>query len=61
MVFPPLGRQYQMRHLVVPPGQTVRRDILWSNGDELVGRTMMLRAQQRDGPRVLNYRFTAHR
>jgi hypothetical protein len=55
MLFPPPGRQYQ-RHLVtISPNETVRRDYFWSRGNELIGKTMLLRADEQDGQRILNY------
>jgi hypothetical protein len=55
MLFPPPGRQYQRRFVTIQPGETVRRDIHWRDGDELVGKRMLLRAVEQDGRRVLNY------
>lgn len=55
MLFPEKDRQYQRRFITVEPGETIRRPIFWRNGKELVGRTMLLRAEEQDGRRVVNY------
>ena len=55
MLFPPPGRQYQRRFITVEPGETVRREIYWDKGKELVGKRMLLRAVEQDGRRILNY------
>ncbi len=55
MLFPPPGRQYQRRLLTVEPGETIKREFYWPDGDQLVGKTMLLRAAEQDGQRVLNY------
>lgn len=55
MLFPPPGRQYQRRLLTVQPGETLKREFYWPDGDELLGKTMLFRAAEQDGQRVLNY------
>lgn len=55
LLFPPPGRRYQLRFITIPPGETVRRDFIWSGASELDGKTMLLRAVEQDGPGVLNY------
>ena len=55
MLFPPPGRRYQVRFMTIPPGQTVRRDFLWPYASDLRGETMLMRAVEQDGNRVLNY------
>ena len=55
MLFPPPGRQYQRRLLTVQPGQTITRQFYWPDGEQLVGKMMLLRAAEQDGQRVLNY------
>lgn len=56
MLFPPPGnRQFQRRLLTVDPGETIKREIYWPDGKELLGKTMLLRAAQQNGQRVLNY------
>jgi hypothetical protein len=42
------------------PGREVHRYV-FPDGAELVGRTLDLRAAELDGPRILNYRFTAEK
>lgn len=55
MLFPPPGRQYQRRLLTVQPGETITRKFYWTEGEQLVGQQMLLRAAEQDGQRVLNY------
>ncbi len=55
MLFPPPGRQYQRRYIRVAPMETTARDFFFSNGSELVGGRVLLRAVEQDGRRVLNY------
>lgn len=55
LLFPPANRQYQRRFVKIAPGETIRRDIYWADGRELIGQPMLLRAVEHDGPRVLNY------
>lgn len=55
LLFPPPGRTYQLRFITIPPGKTVRRDFIWSGAAQLDGQTMLLRAVEQDGNRVLNY------
>lgn len=54
MMFPPGGRQYQRRQIVIPPGESVKRLFPWEDGASLVGQTMLLRAIEQNGSRVLN-------
>ena len=61
MLFPPPGRQYQRQFISIRPGETVRRDIFWKDGESLVGKRMLLRAAEQDGPRVLNYPIQVRR
>ncbi|WP_146599501.1 hypothetical protein [Novipirellula aureliae] len=61
MVFPQSGRQYQRRFISVEPGETVRRDFYWSDGAELIGTTLLLRAGEQDGHRILNYEIPVRR
>ncbi|TWT54031.1 hypothetical protein Pla22_16660 [Rubripirellula amarantea] len=49
------GRQYQSSFITIKSGETVRREIFWKNGRELIGGQMTLRASEHDGGRVLNY------
>ncbi|WP_153558629.1 hypothetical protein [Roseimaritima sediminicola] len=59
-LFPP-GRQYQRRTVTVDAGQRVRREFALAGGQELVGKTLLLRAAEQDGRRVLNYTVQASR
>ena len=54
MMFPPGGRQYQRRQIVIPPGESVKRLFPWEDGASLVGQKMLLRAVEQNGARVLN-------
>lgn len=55
LLFPPPGRQYQMRYITIPPGETATREFYWPQGAELIGKRMLLRAVEQDGNRILNY------
>ena len=57
LLFASADRQYQRRLIAVGPGETVRRTIDWPRGRELRGKTMLLRAVQQEGRRVINHRF----
>jgi hypothetical protein len=61
LMFATPDRQYQRQFVTVRPGETVRRAIYWVDGNELLGKRMLLRADEQDGPRTLNYPFTATR
>ncbi|MEE2935325.1 MAG: hypothetical protein VYA84_04930, partial [Planctomycetota bacterium] len=61
MMFATPDRQYQRQFITVQRGETVNRSVIWRNGDELVGKSMLLRADEQDGPRILNYPFIATR
>ncbi len=61
MLFPSADLQYQRCFVTILPGQTVRREIYWRNGAELVGKRMLLRADEEDGPRVFNHSFEVNR
>jgi len=54
LLFPPEGRQYQRRQISVAAGSTVRRDFIWDDAPSLVGKTMLLRAVEQGGGRILN-------
>ena len=54
MLFPPGGRQYQRRQILIPPGTTVKRSFPWEDGQSLIGQKMLLRAVEQNGSRVLN-------
>jgi hypothetical protein len=54
LLFPPEGRQYQRRQIGVAAGATVRRDFNWEDAQSLVGKTMLLRAVEQGGGRILN-------
>ncbi|TWU22414.1 hypothetical protein Pla52o_34700 [Novipirellula galeiformis] len=55
MLFPQSGRQYQRRFITIEPGTTERREFYWNNAQPLMGTTMLLRAGEQDGKRILNY------
>ncbi|MEM9365292.1 MAG: hypothetical protein AAGD07_04790 [Planctomycetota bacterium] len=57
LLFASADRQYQRRLIAVGPGETLRRTIDWPRGRELRGKTMLLRAVQQEGRRVINHRF----
>ncbi len=57
LMFPPPGRQFQERVIVVEPGTTVRRNFFWSDASDFLGQQMTLRAVEQNGPRVINYGF----
>ena len=61
MMFATPDRQYQRQFIIVRPGETVRRAMHWIDGDQLIGKRMLLRADEQDGPRMLNFPFTATR
>jgi hypothetical protein len=54
LLFPPGGGQYQRRQISVPAGALVRRDFLWDDADSLIGKSMLLRAAEQGGGRILN-------
>lgn len=54
LLFPPEGRQYQRHQVSVAAGSTVRRDFNWEDAQSLVGKTMLLRAVEQGGGRILN-------
>ncbi|MDG2220736.1 MAG: hypothetical protein P8L85_05115 [Rubripirellula sp.] len=61
MMFATPDRQYQRLFITVLPGETANRSVIWRNGETLLGKRMLLRADEQDGPRILNYPFTATR
>lgn len=61
MLFPQGGRQYQRRFITVKPGETVRREFYWDDAESLLGSTMLLRAGEQDGKRILNYEIPVRR
>ena len=56
----PQRRRQRTQVIGLKPG---RDDKLYrlADGEELIGQTLWLRAQEIGGPRVLNYRFPAER
>lgn len=54
LLFPPEGRQYQRHQISVAAGATVRRDFNWEDAQSLIGKTMLLRAVEQGGGRILN-------
>ena len=61
MLFPPPGRQYLRRLVTIAAGESQRRDYFLENGAELIGKTLLLRAAEEDGDRVLNYEIIVRR
>jgi hypothetical protein len=61
MLFPDATRQYQRRFITIEPRQTVRNEIYWADGADLVGGKMLLRAVEQDGRRVVNYEIDVTR
>ncbi len=59
-IFPP-GRQYQRQTLSVAAGERTRREFVLPNGQRLLGKTLLLRATEQDGRRVLNYTVSGNR
>jgi hypothetical protein len=57
LLFAGKDRQYERRILVLKPGETVERNVVWPRGGELVGTRMFLRAIEQDGDRVINHAF----
>lgn len=57
----PAGRQYQRRFITIPGGETVQREFVLSDGEKLLGTTLLLRASEEGGRRVLNYTVQAAR
>ena len=59
MLFPPQGSQsqYQRRFITIQPGEMIRKEIIWQQGESLVGGKMLLRAVEQDGRRVVNHAF----
>jgi hypothetical protein len=55
------GRQFQSSFIEIQPGESIRREIYWERGRDLVGKTMTLRAQEQDGDRVMNYSIDVNR
>ena len=61
MLFPSTDQQYQRCFIKILPDQTVRREMVWRDGTQLVGKRMLLRADESDGPRVFNHSFRVSR
>ena len=61
MLFPQTSRQYQRRFITIQPRQTVRNEIYWAGGADLLGGKMLLRAAEQDGRRVVNYEIDVTR
>ncbi|KAA1261895.1 hypothetical protein LF1_44560 [Rubripirellula obstinata] len=55
------GRQYQSTFIEIKPDETVRREIYWENGRDLIGQQLILRAREQDGDRVMNYSIDVNR
>lgn len=61
LLFPPDGRQYQRHQIDVAAGTTVRRDFTLQDAQSLIGKTMLLRAVEQGGGRILNQSITVTR
>ena len=61
LLFPEANRQHKTTFVSIAPGQTSRKEIYWPRGDELIGKRMLLRADQQNGPRVFNHSFEVSR
>lgn len=59
LVFPGPGRQYDRRIVGIDAGKTETRFFRWPDGQSLIGGTILIRATERDGRRVLNYAIEA--
>jgi len=57
-LFAPQRRRLKSQIIDLGPGEDLKTYRL-ADGRQLLGETLWLRAQQLDGPRILNYRFTA--
>lgn len=57
-VFAP-GRRRQRRSTIVEVGQTTVQEFVWDDGQELLGKDLLLSAEQQGGDRTLNFRFKA--
>lgn len=55
------GRQFQRQSVLVEPGARITELFRWDDGQSLVGSTLVLRASQRNGQRVLNYTVPVRR
>lgn len=55
------GRQRQRRGLTIPGRSTIQQEFYWPDGAALVGREMLLQAEQAGTERTLNHRFTVER
>ena len=60
-LFPQNGRQDERLRVSIDPGKTVKQYFRLANGEELIGKTMWLRAIEQDTQRILNYRVTGSR
>ncbi|MEZ6089964.1 MAG: hypothetical protein R3C05_18445 [Pirellulaceae bacterium] len=54
------SRQHQRMQMTVGPVQQVSKDFVWPNGKDLIGTTMTLQAEDRNGKRVLIYPIDIH-
>ncbi len=59
LLFPGQGRQYDRRIIRLDVGETQIRLFRWPDGQELLDKTILLRATEQDGRRVLNYSVVA--
>ncbi|MBB3209431.1 hypothetical protein FHS27_005271 [Rhodopirellula rubra] len=61
LLFAGSDRQYERRVLAVGPGETAERNIDWTDGKNLIGQRLLLRAIEQEGNRVINYTFEVTR
>ena len=55
LLFPGQGRHYDRRIVSLEAAETEVRLFRWPNGKDLLGKTVLLRASEQDGQRILNY------
>ncbi|TWT79100.1 hypothetical protein CA13_04970 [Planctomycetes bacterium CA13] len=61
ILFPHSGRKYQRRFIQIEPGEVSRRDFYLPDAADLLGTTLLLRASEQDGHRILNYEIPVQR
>jgi hypothetical protein len=57
-VYPPQRRRSR-KFATVPAGATLVQEYWWADGEQLIGKTLRLRADQENGARTLNFEFIA--
>ncbi len=55
LLFPGQGRRFERRMVSLDAGETIVRLFYLPDGEKLVGQSILLRASEQDGRRVLNY------